>query len=225
MNRFITPIFAVPRVVFFPNVSLPFYIADPEYNKMIADSLESGNPVTVSMAVPIKLPNGRVQFAPREIATMGTPHLLESIHEGTIKILMRGISRVKIIRVIQHLPYLIAEVETLPDKEEIILYENKITKLEHVFKSWIEQSLVAPEERNLFLNQTATLPEILDYLSMLLIQDPEVKQLLLECDSPIEKVYILDALLTKNPFLVQNPQNIAAIKYFEFIDKISKMAS
>ncbi len=224
MSRFITPILAVPKVVFFPNASLPFYIADPAYNRMMRDALESGSPITVSLAVPMtRLPNGHAQYVPREIATVGKPLLLEHSTEDAIKILVRGISRVRIIRVVQHLPYLIAEVESIPDKEEVLVCENKIERLNHLFHDWIGQSLSDNNERNLFLDQTNSIQEVLDYLSMFLVQDYEVKQLLLECDSPMERVHMLDALLS-NHTVVQNPQSVAAIKYFEIIDKISKLA-
>lgn len=225
MSRYLTPILAVPKVVFFPNASLPFYIADPNYLRMIQDALESGTPITVSLAVPLsRLPNGHTQYVPREIATVGKPLLLETGPEGGVKILMRGISRVRILRVVQHLPYLIAEVDTMPDREEAIVCENKIERLHALFKNWIGQSLINPQEKDFFLNQTSSIQEVLDYLSMFLVQDYEVKQLLLECDSPLERIHMLDALLIGNKYYLENPQGAAAIKYFEIIDKISKTA-
>lgn len=225
MSRFITPILAIPKVVFFPNASLPFYIADPAYNRMIRDALDSGTPITISLAVPmVRLPSGHTQYVPREIATVGKPILLENSPDGAIKILVRGISRVRIIRVLQHLPYLIAEVENIPDKEEILLCENKITRLNQLFRDWVSQSLINSEERNIFLDHSSSIQEVLDYLSMFLVQDYEVKQLLLECDSPMERIHMLDALLAGNHFVIENPQSASAIKYFEIIDKISKIA-
>lgn len=226
MNRYLTPILAVPKVVFFPNASLPFYIADPNYLRMVQDALESNMPITVSLAVPLsKLPNGHTQYVPREIATVGKPLLLETGPDGAIKILMRGISRVRLIRVVQHLPYLIAEVETIPDKEEAIISGDKIERLHRLFRNWIGQSLINPEEKNFFLDQSNSVKEVLDYLSMFLVQDYEVKQLLLECDSPMERIHMLDSLLTGNKYFLENSQSAAAIKTFEIIDKISKIAS
>ncbi|MBI2522109.1 MAG: LON peptidase substrate-binding domain-containing protein [Bdellovibrio sp.] len=112
------PLLPLPNVVFFPKTALPIYVDTPSYGRMIRDCVMNGLPIVVCMAYIQDLPPdqhglARQQLRPAIIGSLGVPYILEEYPGGAMKVLIKGITRARLISPTQNLPYPIYKVEIL----------------------------------------------------------------------------------------------------------------
>jgi Lon protease-like protein len=119
------PIFPLPNVVLFPNVFLPLHIFEPRYRAMVADALEGDRMIGMALLRPgwEGAYEGRPAIYPIGCAGLITHH--EPLTDGRSNIVLRGVSKFRVLREQDDRPYRIAEIEgidePLPsaDREEI----------------------------------------------------------------------------------------------------------
>lgn len=192
------PILPLPNIVFFPHTVLPMIIVEPSYIKMIKDCVNSNQSLVISMAEPIGTSEDGEHYTPQAIATMGKPMMLEELEDGSIKILLSGQQRVELLSVEQNLPYLIYKVRLLPDHRDQKLTELKgpqIERLRGLLNSWIDDSIEDSIEREVFLDSLDSLHHLIDYVSMYLVSDRSMKQIILENRSLQDRIQQLYSLL------------------------------
>lgn len=208
MESFPLPILPLPNIVMFPNTIIPMLIAEPSYIKMIKDCLMTDQSIGISMAEPVREIRGEVskgtpRYSPQRIATMGKPVLLEENEDGSIRILVKGERRIELLQVEQNLPYLIYRVRTLPDTRELsgMAFDSPhIERLKDILNNWVEDTIEDSLERESFFQTLHSIHHIMDYLSMFMIEDSHVRQLLLENRSLHERIQMLSSLLRgENP--------------------------
>lgn len=99
------PILTLNNIVFYPNTSLPLYVVDEVYEELIQDAIATDTPIGVALSqnemdYPDDFPE------PREVCGIGTPLILERADDGTLKVLMKGHGKVRIIEMEQVVPLL-----------------------------------------------------------------------------------------------------------------------
>jgi len=109
------PIFPLPNVVFFPKTFLPLHIFEPRYRQMVKDSKLSANLIVMALLKKgwEKQYHGNPDV--HEIACVGKIQNVEKLEDGGYNILLYGLSRVKILKLVQGKPYRIAQVTYLKD--------------------------------------------------------------------------------------------------------------
>ncbi|MBT3583563.1 MAG: LON peptidase substrate-binding domain-containing protein [Halobacteriovoraceae bacterium] len=224
MKSLILPVLPIPNVVFFPNTELPIFLVDQVYVRMIKECVREGMLVAISLAEPIQnsfFPTPK--FRPKKVCSYGKPIILEELADGTIKVLIKGVGRVQLETVIQNLPYLVYEGIPYPDlPEQELLGSNTLTKLQKLLESWTRESIPDSLERESFMKSLTTLNHMVDYISMFLIQDREVRQVLLETTSIFERIQMLKSLFHEELPLFEDIQAATAIKSYESIEKIAR---
>ena len=110
-----TPVFPLPNVVFFPKTFLPLHIFEPRYRQMVEDSKLNDN--LIVMALLKKGWEKQYYGNPdvHEIACVGKIQNVEKLEDGRYNILLYGLSRVKILKLVQGKPYRMAQVKYLKD--------------------------------------------------------------------------------------------------------------
>lgn len=219
----IIPILSIPGVVFFPNTSLPLFVAEPLYIQLIHDCIENGTALGIAMAEnDIYYSSGKLK--PKNIFGLGRPIILEELDDGSLKVLIRGIGRGKIIAEHQHLPYPTYLIERHYDKSDgLKIHGPRITRLRAILDEWLVDNISEPIEREAFLRTLTSIYHVVDYIGMFLIQDKELRQLLLENESINERIYMLNILLKEeNPF-TEDKGVLSAIKSFESLEKHAKI--
>ncbi len=222
MKRFPLPILPLPEMVFFPNTSIPMLIVEPAYIKMIKDCLMTDQSIGIALAEPVHSDsNTSSKYSPQRVATMGKPILLEENEDGSLKVLIRGESRIELLKVEQNIPYLIYQVRELPDIKDGGQFHfdaPKIERLKDILFQWLDDTVHDSVERDAFIQSLESLHYIVDYLSMFLVQDRSMRQLLLENCSLHERVQILSTLLRGDYPDCEDDLVLSALKDFEYSD-------
>lgn len=215
----------IPDLVFFPGTSLPLYIVEPVFIKMIRECVQNNMLVGVSMAEPLVYIYGHRRPAPKNICGIGKPIILEELYDGTLKVLIKGFGRVKLGQVQQNLPYLIYECEEYSDiqDERGFVSDSKVERLKGLLDQWMLETISDSMERENFQENISSIHQVIDYICMFLIQDHEMRQLLLENTSLTERIQMLDTLLKgPTPFL-EDMTAVQAIKNYEILEKTAKV--
>lgn len=221
MKRYPLPILPLPELVFFPHTSIPMLIVEPIYIKMVKDCLMTDQSIGLALAEPTVTNSKGSKFSPQRIATMGKPILLEEYEDGSLKILVRGEARIELLRIQQNIPYLVYQVSELPDIKEENQFHSEIPKLERlkdILFHWLDDTIHDSVEREIFIDSLESLNHIIDYLSMFLVQDISMRQLLLENCSLHQRVQVLSTLLRGDYPDCEDELVLNAIKEFEFAD-------
>lgn len=227
------PILPIPNAVFFSNTALPLYVEDPMYIRMVKECIDNNTLVGVSLAIPlneilgipIQNPN-TAQYTPKRICSVGTPVLLEEFSSKCIKILIKGVDKIELISLYQSAPYPLFEAKIIPIAKEHILptQEYQMKRLTGILKSWLQANISDTIERESFIGNLSSIYHVVDYICMFLIKDIHLRQSLLECDSIIERIYLLNALLPNYSPFKEDPNCRDSVLSFEHIEKSSLMS-
>lgn len=111
------PLFPLPDVVLFPHVSLPLHIFEPRYRKMVADALDGHK--TIGMI--LLRPGWEADYYGRPpvfgSGCAGRIEACEDLEGGKYNIVLRGLSRFRVIEEHAGQPYRLATVEPRPEEE------------------------------------------------------------------------------------------------------------
>jgi Lon protease-like protein len=111
----VIPIFPLPDVVLFPAVSRPLYIFEPRYRQMVADALEGDRIIGMVLLRPgfEKDYEGRPPIY--AIGTAGRIADYEELPDGRYGILLRGLTKFRVVGEDQSRPYRLARIEIMPE--------------------------------------------------------------------------------------------------------------
>lgn len=169
-------------VVFFPQAMLPLHIFEPRYRKMLEDVLEGERIFCVAgQNESLAQDDGRFE-PPFEIASVGIVRASHQNDDGTSDLILQGITRVRVKRIVCEEPYRMAEVEPLPSEPgapDEVLSASK-TRLLRVLKSHRKLGGQVPDEVLNFLESLNDVDAVIDLAAFTLCADKEEKQHLLE---------------------------------------------
>lgn len=123
------PVFPLPGCVLLPHVTIPLHIFEQRYRAMLRDTLDVKHQL-IAMAL-FEGDDWRDQYegkpAIRPIVGVGTVHAYEELPDGRFNLSLRGLSRAKVVREIDHDPYRMIHVEPIEDADimEIDLTEER----------------------------------------------------------------------------------------------------
>lgn len=220
------PILPLPNIVFFPHTVLPMIVVEPSYIKMIRDCIDKDYSLVISMAEPIGTSEEGEHYTPQAIATMGKPMMLEELEDGSIKVLITGQQRVELVAVEQNLPYLVYRVRLLPDKRDSKLMElegPQIERLRSLLNAWVDDSIHDSLERETFFESLDSLYHLIDYVSMYLVNDRLMKQIVLENRSLHDRIQQLYSLLRGDYPDCEDSLVALAMKDYENVELHSKL--
>jgi len=109
------PLFPLPEVVLFPGVPRPLLIFEPRYREMVADALKENKIIGM-----VLLRSGyEKDYEGRPpiygIGCAGVIEDYEQLPDGRYVILLRGLTRFRVVSEDQRKPYRLARVEAVPD--------------------------------------------------------------------------------------------------------------
>lgn len=197
-------IFPLPNVVFFPGTLLPLHIFEPRYRKMVQDALQGDR--RIGMVLQGSEWETRDSGIP-EVHSVGGLGRINEAHElddGRYDILLRGVSRFRIVEFLSEAPYRLARVELLVD-----LYEEQpedqelVDQLISRFKDYLGPDRLGSKEGKLLTKVDFT---TLTNSVCSAVQIPmREKQALLEVDEvrirAATVLLILDQLLSRKRFI------------------------
>lgn len=178
-------LFPLTNSVLFKKVTLPYHIFEPRYRQMIKDSLAMQIPIAI---IPFHASN---QYR-GEICVAGLPHILSTYPDGRMDIYITGSVKCRLTDFESEDPYKVYYYKIMEEDMEIDdTFDIELESLKTLLERWAIHFLPDPVQRDSF---SATLddPELLvNYCSVFLVDDWNVKKLVMEADTLKEKIRIL----------------------------------
>jgi ATP-dependent Lon protease len=102
------PVMTLPNATLFPQALLPLYIFEMRYRQMLADALHGNRMMAVAMRKP-----GATRETPVEIAGVGLIRVSVAHKDSTSHLILQGLTRVKLGKVLKYRPYRVQQIEPL----------------------------------------------------------------------------------------------------------------
>jgi hypothetical protein len=175
----IIPLFPLATVVFFPNTLLPLHVFEPRYRQMVKDVMDSERIIGMVLLKPGWEKNYEGNPEIYGVAGMGRIVNSESLEDGRFNIVLYGLKRVKIIKIVKEYPYRLASVQILQDihgaNENI--YRERIAEL---VLRW--NGIIGKENESHLINIDTRLPleNLIDAIASLNVSNVFEKQEILE---------------------------------------------
>ncbi len=114
----LAPLFPLPNVVLFPHGLLPLHIFEPRYRQMTSDALEGEQLIAMSLLCPgWETTPGHLLPPIHSMVGLGQIIAHERLDDGRYMLVLRGLSRARVIREeLVELPYRIARLELCQDE-------------------------------------------------------------------------------------------------------------
>ena len=202
------PILPLRGLVVFPHTAVPLTIGQPRSIRMV-DDVVAGNRLIglVASRIPeLELPGPEDLF---EYGTVAVIQRLFRAPDGTIRLIVRGLSRFRLKEFTSLEPYLVAQIEQMPEEiEEGVEIEAQIRAAKDLFQNIADMGPSLPREivaSALLLDDPLhVVYTIANYQRMEL----EDAQALLRYDSAMEKLQRLTAILMREREVLELGQQI-----------------
>jgi ATP-dependent Lon protease len=134
------PVMTLPNATLFPQAFLPLYIFEPRYRRMLADALHSNRMFLVAMQRP-----GSTREAPSPVAGLGLIRVSVGHRDGTSHLVLQGLARVELERVVRYKPYRIQRIRPLQTPPcDNVAVDALISKVRELLVERIELGLAFP---------------------------------------------------------------------------------
>ena len=177
-----TPVMTLNKVVLFPQAMMPLFIFEPRYQQMLQDVLNEHRTFAIAGIDEKSALDDSMFQPPCKTATLGVIRACTVNDDGTAQLLLQGLSRVEIVRIIQEIPYRTIEINLLPS-----MVHDTPQELESLRKTVLRQlnkrKALGKKKKDdvlTYLERIATPDIFLDITIHAMCESNRVKQSLLE---------------------------------------------
>jgi len=193
----ILPVLPIKGGVIFPNLISPLIISTIRSAKLVDETLAGDKLV---LCVSQKNPDIE-EAQPEDLYSVGTVVLISKMlrfPDGTMRLLVQGLKRAKVINFTQQEPYLKAKAETVEenDKKDISV-EALMRNVVNLFHQLADMAPYLPEDMTTVVMNIESPGRLADFVASYTNFDIADKQNLLEILDPKERLSRLAPLLTK----------------------------
>lgn len=190
------PILPFSKVVLFPALVLPIAVEKEHHIKLIEDALNKDKLIGIFWSKVKEDPK------PEEIERFGTMASIIrmiKVPDGTIRVLVQGLRRVKINKITQEEPYIVATISELKktrvSEEEIEPLKNRLL---NIFKEFANYSPYLPEEISTVVLNIEDNSNLVDFIAGNIHISKKYSQKLLETADLKKRYEMLIDILSKN---------------------------
>ncbi|MEZ4635041.1 MAG: endopeptidase La [Caldilineaceae bacterium] len=191
------PVLPLRGVVVYPMMWLPLTIGQQRSINLVEDAL----PESRIIALVTSKDESVEEPLPAEIYEIGTAaqvHRVLKAPDGTIRLAVQGLERIRIREYIQEKPYLRARVEVLPETEEESLEVEALTRaVQDLFRRLVELDGQMPDELAVMAANVENARQLAYLVAISMRLELEDAQRMLEINSVQEKLLRLTQLLNK----------------------------
>lgn len=191
------PVLPLRGAVVYPMMWLPLPIGQKRSIRLVEESL----PASRMIALVASKDENVEEPTPEQIHTIGTAaqiHRVLKTPDGTMRLVIQGLERIRIINYIQKEPYLRARVEVIPETEEENLeMEALMRAVQDLFRKLIELEPHMPEELAIMAINVDDARQLAYLVASSMRLAAEDAQQLLEMDRIYDKLMRLTQLLKK----------------------------
>jgi Lon protease-like protein len=193
------PVMTLADAVFFPRTIFPLRIFEPRYRAMLRDVLASHRMFGVVNLQSDGGPLLAKDEPPCSFATAGIIHSCHGNPDGTSELLLHGVVRIRILRIVREKPYRVVEVvpvESEPGAPEPDLVLERCQLLSNL-ATRASLGCSYPEDISSYLESVHDYGLLADIASHLFCHDATIKQKLLETLSVHARLQRLNSHLSK----------------------------
>lgn len=142
-------LFPLPSTVFYPGAFLPLHVFEPRYRQMVQDALENHRLIGMVLLQPGWEESYYDRPAVASVGCAGKLDTAQSLPGGKFNIVLKGLSRFRILEEIGGKPYRLAEVDFLEEiNDEVAGFsaDSIATKLFTCYDQYID--LLPPEHKS-----------------------------------------------------------------------------
>src|SRR5450756_617286 len=194
---FTAPILPLKDTVVYPLTVVPLAVGQERSLKLV-DDVASGDRIIALVAQKdpeLALAGPGEVF---EVGTLGKIHQMLKMPDGTIRLVMQGLQRIRVLEYTQEQPYLIARVEPMPETEETgvemdAMARNVVTQ----FQNLVNLSPYLPDELVAAAMNLEGPRQLVYFVAMHLRLELDERQRFLEINSIEEKLRVITGYLNK----------------------------
>jgi len=181
------PIFPLPDATLFPNSTQPFHIFEPRYRAMIADALAGDSIIGMVTLQPGFESDYDGRPPVYAVGCAGVIVASERMADGRYNILLRGITRFRILGEDASRMYRLADVEAIGETvADAVELTQRRRQLEAAVLSAFPGARLPNADSDV---------EMIDALALAVPLEPEERQRVLEAEGPLERAAVLINLL------------------------------
>jgi len=192
------PLLPLKGTVVFPMTLIPLAAAQARSLRLIDEVMAADRTVALVMQ---KDPDQEGPSADDilEIGTVATIHQMMRVPDGSVRLAVQGIERIRVLEVIKEEPYLVARVRRIPEAtEESVEIQALMRNTLDLFQRLVALVPHLPDELvTAALNVDGDPRHLVYMVATNLRMEPTERQHLLELDSIKDKLRTLNAFLTK----------------------------
>jgi ATP-dependent Lon protease len=215
------PLIPLRNMVVFPQMIVPLFIGRTKSVKALEDILEKEKMVVFSTQKSEEVE----EPGPSDLCTIGTLAeivQLLALPDGTTKILVEGISRVKIEKFTQETPYFKARISRLAEPEGMTLEaEALVRNLIKQFENYVKLNKRIPPETLMSIINVDQPGRLADLIASYLTLKVEEKQAILEAVTTEKRLKKLSEILEKELEVLEVEKKLQG-KVRRQIDKVQK---
>ncbi len=187
-------------VVVYPMMWLPLTIGQERSIRLVDDALADTRGHRIIGLVTSRNPEID-EPSPEQIYQVGTAamvHRMLRAPDGTIRLIVQGLERIRITRFVQENPYLRAEIEVIPDEEESSLEQEALMRTtQELFRRLVGLVPHMPEELETAAINATSARQLAYLVAASVRMEPAQAQEILEINQVKHKLIKLNSLLTK----------------------------
>lgn len=191
------PVMTLPNTVFFPQALLPLHIFEPRYREMLKDVLATNRLFAVAHLDTQPHQAGGPAEPLHHIASVGIIRACQMEGNETSNLLLQGLCRVEVKKIIREEPYRIIAVQPITTTAGTHPAELEVLRLEVMRLLNLRRRLGTPVPKGMtqFLESIDDIDTFADIAAFNLCDNSEVKQQLLETLETRQRLQIFAASL------------------------------
>lgn len=176
------PVMTLSNAVFFPQALMPLHIFEPRYRQMLKDVLITNRLFAIAGIDPGEAKDPTAFEPPYRVATVGIIRACQKNDNGTSNLLLQGLCRIRIARILAEEPYRRIQVRVLTSEAGGTSDQNETLRQELARLLNIKHRLTADHasEMTAFLKTVDDPEAFVDIAAFSLCENLRVKQKLLE---------------------------------------------
>lgn len=216
------PLIPLRGITIFPYMVLHFDVGREKSIQALEEAMLNGQEIFLIAQKDAKIENPHIDDI-FDIGTLCSIKQLLKLPGDTVRVLVEGKSRAKIVKYIQEEPYFKVEVEVLQEAEcvEDHKCEALIRKIKEAFDEYIKLSGTMPSEVLITLDDIESPGRLSDIVSSYLMLKQDKKQELLEAVNVNDRLEKLLVIIT-NEIEILNLEKKIGVRVKKKIDKVQK---
>src|SRR5688572_24433506 len=176
------PVMTLPNTAFFPQALMPLHIFEARYRQMLRDALASNRLFAVAGLDLERINDPELFEPPHRVASVGIIRACQKNDNGTSNLLLQGLCRVEIVRIVGDEPYRRIQIRALASEAGATADENQALRreLSRLLNLKLKLAATGSGEMTAFLKTVEDPEAFVDIAAFSLCEDSTLKQKLLE---------------------------------------------